>query len=226
MFAELSKIMLDAQPLPATLTRVAELAKQAIPGAADVSVTLMQEGKVSSVSFTGPLAVDLDERQYDAGFGPCVDAALSGGTIAIDDTAASTHYPDFGRIAWRKGITHTLSIGLPVQQRAIGSLNIYGTGGNPCDPATQELASAFAGYAAVAVANAGVYARALTRAQNLQRALESRAVIEQAKGILMAQHGISAEAAFELLSMHSQTSNRKLRDIARDIVADAQQEES
>lgn len=154
-----------------------------------------------------------------------MDAAVSGATIAVADTAASTDYPDFGRIARRRGITHILSIGLPVQQQTTGALNIYGSGGNPFDAETREVASAFAGYAAVAVANVGAYARAQNLARNLQRALQSRAVIEQAKGILMAQRGISAEAAFELLSMYSQTSNRKLRDIARDIVAAVQQEE-
>src|SRR3954466_9436181 len=61
-FAELSKIMLGEQPLSATLERVAELAKQTIAGAADVSVTLLQDGEVASAAFTGPLAVQLDER--------------------------------------------------------------------------------------------------------------------------------------------------------------------
>src|SRR3954471_2914441 len=100
-FAELSKIMLDAQPLSQTLTRVADLAKETIPGAVDVSVTLIQDGKAFSVAFTGPLAAQFDERQYEAGFGPCMDAALSGRTVTIDDTAASDAYPDFGRVAQR-----------------------------------------------------------------------------------------------------------------------------
>ena len=91
-FAELSKIMLGAQPLSETLSRIAELAKQTVRGAAEVSVTLMQDGTVSSVSFTGPLAAQLDERQYEAGFGPCMDAALSGATIpsTTPPTAAPT----------------------------------------------------------------------------------------------------------------------------------------
>src|SRR3954447_26562289 len=84
-FAELSKIMLDSKPLSEALERVAELARDTIPGAAEVSVTLMHNEKVSSVVFTGSLAAQLDERQYEAGFGPCMDAALSGKTIPIPD---------------------------------------------------------------------------------------------------------------------------------------------
>jgi GAF domain-containing protein len=221
-FAELSKIMLGAQPLSETLSRIAELAKQTIPGAAEVSVTLMQDGTVTSVAFTGPLAVQLDERQYEAGFGPCMDAALSGATIPIDDTAHCGNYPDWGRIAFRHGITHTMSIGLPVERRTVGALNVYGIGDGPFDETTAELATAFASYAAVAVANAGLYATTATLAGNLHKALESRAVIDQAKGILMGGHHCSADAAFDLLVRQSRESNRKLRDIAQDIVDEVQ----
>lgn len=204
---------------------MAELAKRTIPGAAEVSVTLMQDGDVESVAFTGPLASQLDECQYQAGFGPCMDAAISGGIIAIDDTANSAAYPDFARTVQRHGITHTLSTGLPVQRQTIGALNIYGTDGGAFDEHTQELAATFAGYAAVAVANAGLYASTAQLAAHLQHALESRAVIDQAKGILMGRHGISADAAFDLLCKQSQLANRKLRDIAADLVDEVQRGE-
>jgi GAF domain-containing protein len=221
-FAELSTIMLGAQPLSETLSRIAQLAKQTIPGAAEVSVTLMQDGTVTSVSFTGPLAVQLDERQYESGFGPCMDAALSGATIPIDDTAQGGAYPDFGRVAFRHGITHTMSIGLPVEQRTVGALNVYGSGEGPFDETTAELATAFASHAAVAVSNAGLYASTATLAGNLQKALDSRAVIDQAKGVLMGRHRCSADAAFDLLVRQSSQRNRKLRDIAQDIVDEVQ----
>ena len=223
-FAELSKIMLGEQQLSETLARVAELAKQSIPGAAEVSVTLLHGTEVASVVFTGPLASQLDERQYEAGFGPCIDAALSGTAIAIEDTADSSIYPDFARIARRHGITHTLSTGLPVQRRTIGALNVYGTGDAAFDDTTRELATAFASYAAVALANADLYASTASLAANLQRALESRAVIDQAKGILMRDHRISADGAFDLLIQLSSVGNRKLREIAQDIVDEAQRD--
>jgi GAF domain-containing protein len=223
-FAELSKIMLGAQPLSATLTRIAELARQTIPGAAEVSVTLMEGGKVSTVSFTGPLAAQLDERQYEAGFGPCMDAALSGATIPIHDTALSDAYPDFGRLASEHGVTHTISIGLPLEHRSIGALNVYGRDSTPFDETTAELATAFASYAAVAVANAGLYSSTVTLAGNLQAALASRAVIDQAKGILMGRHHCSAEDAFDRLVRQSNTSNRKLHRVAQEIVDDVQRD--
>lgn len=220
-FAELSMIKLGEEPLGGVLVRVAALAKQTLPGVAEASVTLLRGGTVATVVFTGPLAVDLGERQYDTGFGPCLAAAVSGGTVTIADTASDPGYPDFARAAARRGITAVLAVGLAHEQKTVGALNLYGGSGS-FDAASVELARGFAGYAAVAVANAGAFASATGLVAHLQRALESRAEIDQAKGILMARYRISAEAAFTLLAEHSQRTNRKLRDVAHDLVEQVQ----
>jgi GAF domain-containing protein len=221
-FAELSRIMLTTQSLDSTLRRIAELARQSVPGAIEVSMTMLDGGRPTTSVFTGELASYLDERQYESGFGPCIEAALTGATITIPDTSASAVHPDFARTAFRHGVTHTLSVGLPLEHRTIGALNVYGAGGGPFDPAAVQLLTAFAGYAAVAAANADIHASTETLARNLERALDSRAVIDQAKGVLMARHGITPAAAFDLLSEQSQRSNRKLREIAEELVAGTQ----
>jgi GAF domain-containing protein len=218
-FAELSRI-LTTQSLGATLGRIAELARETVPGATEVSVTLLDRDRPVTAVFTGDLAAFLDERQYETGFGPCIEAALTGATITIPDTSVSDVHPDFSRTAWRHGVTHTLSVGLPLEHRSIGALNLYGTGGGDFDDAAVEVATTFAGYAAVAAANANVHATTANLVRNLERALNSRAVIDQAKGILMAQHGISADAAFDLLAEQSQRANRKLHELAEELVAE------
>ena len=86
------------------------------------------------------------------------------------------------------------------------------------------VAETFAGYAAVAMANAHLYETTSALAQQMAEAMSSRAIIEQAKGILMAQQGVDSEAAFAMLSRASQTANRKLRDIAQAIVDGASRE--
>jgi len=83
------------------------------------------------------------------------------------------------------------------------------------------LAQTFAGYAAVALANAHLYDVTATLAQHLQAAMENRAVIEQAKGIVMAERHCTADEAFAILSKLSQDSNRKVRDVAAALVANA-----
>jgi GAF domain-containing protein len=217
-FAELARLTVNADPPEQTLRRVAELAKRTLGKVEDVSLTLIERGHPRSVVFTGPLAVQLDERQYELGFGPCLDAAKTGQTLVVDTDDANTPYSEFARIAARAGVRHVVSTGMPLAQRSIGGMNIYQTAEGAFSPAFLEHAEVFANYAAVAVNNIASYADATNQAAHLRTAMQSRAVIEQAKGILMARDRCSPDEAFELLKRISQHRNAKLRDIAQTIV--------
>jgi GAF domain-containing protein len=142
-FAELGRIMLGAQDLNQTLQRIADLARKTIPKIDEVSVTLVDGGQPKTVVFTGQLAVHLDERQYETANGPCLDAAVSGQTIVIDTSDDNTGYPEFASAARRKGVTHGLSIGLPVPQPVIGALNLYASTTEAIRPDTVAQAQAF-----------------------------------------------------------------------------------
>ncbi|HEX9064917.1 MAG TPA: GAF and ANTAR domain-containing protein [Streptosporangiaceae bacterium] len=220
-FAELGRIKLGDHDLAAVLSRVAEVARQTLPGAADVSVTILDADRAATAAFTGQRALDLDETQYKHGHGPCLEVAQSSGTILISDMAAETRWPEFARRAVTAGIRSSVSVALPLQEAVLGALNVYGTELASFDPDTIELARTFAGYAAVAIANVHLYQATATLAENMRRAMETRAVIEQAKGIIIAQQHCTPEHAFELLTRLSQTNHRKLRDCATDIVAAA-----
>jgi GAF domain-containing protein len=215
---ELSRIVVGTQPLGAVMTRVAELAQACVPGADEVSVTLL-EGKGRTIAFTGRLAVDLDERQYDAGFGPCIDAADSGQVLRIDDTSDDDTYPGFAEVAARSGVRSSLSMGLPLPQGVLGGINVYRTAEPPLDEEALEVLRAFAAHAAVALANHSLYAAAVARGEHLETAMRSRAVIEQAKGIIMGRLRCTADEAFQHLAKQSQHANRKLRDLAEEVVA-------
>jgi len=221
-FAELALITVDATPPEQTLRRVAELAKQTLDGVEDVSLTVVEDGHPRSMVFTGRLAVDLDERQYELGFGPCLDAAKTGQTVVLDTTDEHSPYREFGRIAARAGVRHTVSLGLPIAQRSIGGLNVYCTAAAPLSAAFVQHAEVFVAYAAVAVNNVASYAGAVNEAAGLRTAMASRAVIEQAKGILMGRDHCTAEEAFDLLKRISSHRNVKLRDIAQAVVEEAQ----
>jgi GAF domain-containing protein len=216
-FAELALIMV-ADPPQESLRRIAELAKQTVGGVEDVSLTVLERGRPRSVVFTGPLAVDLDERQYEAGFGPCLDAARSGQTIVVDSQQDDTPYREFARVASRAGVRQTVSVGMPLAQRSIGGMNIYRTADTPLSAVVLEHTRLFAGYAAVAVANILSYAEAANEVTHLRIAMESRAVIEQAKGIIMVRDHCSADEAYHLLTRISQQQNVKLRVLAQTIV--------
>jgi GAF domain-containing protein len=216
--AELAKIVLSDQPLGAVLTKVAVLAADVVPGIDEVSVTLIERGRPTSVAFSGQLAVSLDERQYAEGFGPCMDAAASGQTIAIDDTATDVIYPGFAAQAAREGINHTLSIPLSqITPNGVGALNLYGRG-QALDQDARDSAVLFSSYATVACANAAVYAGALDEVLQMRTAMASRATIEQAKGIIMGARRCTPDEAFDILRETSSRHNRRLRDIAQALV--------
>jgi GAF domain-containing protein len=221
-FALLARIVMNEQSLGQVLHQVADLARTTVPGADEVSVTLIERGRPTSVAFTGDLAVVLDERQYRNGFGPCVDAARRGQVITIEDTAHCPAYPDFATLARRKGVCRTLSVNVPTRQGITAALNIYGSGvTGPFDRAAVDLAVSFAGYAAIALLNAALYAAAVTEADQLRQAMVSRAGIEQAKGIVMRDRRCTAEEAFIVLRDLSSTTNHKVRDIAQSVIDDA-----
>ncbi len=222
-FAELGRIKLSETDLDGVLHKIAELAKRTIPGTDEVSVTLVRGERASTVAQTGELAVALDEVQYEHGHGPCLDASRSGDSLYLPNMDGETRWPRWTPRAIQAGVNSSLSIGLPIHETVSGALNVYATKPDAYDEDAIILAQTFAGYAAVALANAHLYDVTATLAQHMQAAMESRAVIEQAKGIIMGDRRCTADEAFRILSMLSQDTNRKVRDVAAALVARAQQ---
>ncbi|MBL7255694.1 GAF and ANTAR domain-containing protein [Paractinoplanes lichenicola] len=118
------------------------------------------------------------------------------------------------------GAAAVLSIGLPVSAELTGVLTLHSRSPRGFSDEDTVRAEAFAGYAAVAVANAHSFHSALLLASQMQAAMGSRAVIEQAKGVIMAQRRCSADEAFAQLTKASQDANRKVRDVAAALVAE------
>jgi GAF domain-containing protein len=223
----LASIVLGEHSLGAVLARVTDIAAGALPDVQDVSVTLIDERhersrsdrpRARSVAFHRDLAVALDERQYESGRGPCLDAAASGMTISVD-TESNQLYPEFCAAARRRDVPHTLSVGLSLPGRTIGGLNLYAMSGQAFTDDEIGLAEELAAFTAVAVANATVVEDAIGLSRDLEEAMRSRASIEQAKGIVMERFDCDQERAFEILRSVSSRTNTKLRDVAARVVA-------
>jgi GAF domain-containing protein len=217
-FDELARLVLSDQSMDGLLQRIAELAKGVVPGASEVSVTLVRKDSATTVVSTGPLAVALDERQYEDESGPCVDAAQAGASASIPDMRSDTRWPKFAQAAVEAGVLSSLSTPIPLQAYASAALNMYASQVGAFDDEAAALAESFASYAGVVLANMHLYESTRTLAEQLQTAMESRAVIEQAKGVLMGQRRCTAEEAFDILVKLSQQSNRKLREVAQALV--------
>jgi GAF domain-containing protein len=217
----IGRIKLGETDLEGVLKTIAELAKATVPGADEVSVTLVRGTGPVTAAFTAELALALDEAQYEREDGPCLEAAATLQTLVTAHTDGESRWPAWARRAREAGVRSALAVGLPVEDRVTGAINVYSTLPDAFDEDTLALVQTFAAYAAVALANAHVYDVQTTLAQQMQSAMLSRAVIEQAKGIIMGDRRCTADEAFRVLTQVSQQGNRKVRDVAAALVARA-----
>lgn len=223
LLRDLSRVAFIDRALEDVVREILRIAGGAALGADAASITLLrQDDTAFTAAHHGDIALAADEMQYQRGHGPCMDAARGGVVIRIDDMRTETRFGDYGPSVAEHGIRSSLSIPLPYQGTSIGALNLYGAEPAAFDTReTLEAGEEVAEAIAVAVLNAHSHARLDDQARNLRLAMESRAVIEQAKGVLVAQRHVTAEQAFEILRSASQRYNRKLRDIAAAVVASA-----
>ena len=204
-----------------TLQRVAVLARDAVEPAAMVGLTMPVDAELSTAVFTDYVVPGVDTAQYRTGDGPCLDAFRDGRACAIASTANDDRWPAFAAACLEHGIRSTVSVPVIARGAVLGSLNFYALAEEAYSPEDIDLATAFAAEAAIVISNARAVTGAQRVADQLSLALESRIVIEQAKGLLMA--GVrTADDAFEILRRASQRENRKVRDVAADVVAEAE----
>lgn len=219
-FAALTRALLDATTVAEVLEQVVVAAHRIVRGADLVSITLRSpDGAFHTPVETEALARELDQAQYDTGEGPCVDAArLNGpGHVRSDDLAHEPAWPRFGPTAAGRGLVAVLSTALLPDARPprySGALNIYARHPGALDGQAEDTALLLATHASLALAGTQAVTYSQLKKQHLERALESRDVIGQAKGILMNRRGITAEEAFDLLRRTSQDLNVKLADVA------------
>ncbi len=220
MLERLGRLSLREQSMEGLLQTVADLAASVMPGHARASATLPVRDRPTTVASTGPLATDLDERQYDRDHDPCLHAARTGELVEITDTRTDPRWPDYTLRAAEHGAPSSLSVPLDIDAdgEVTGGLDIYAREPHAVDEDSRAAAMGSAPSAAVAAGNLHAYRTARDEADDLGTALETRAVIDRAKGILEERHEITADQAFQALAQVSVRTNRKLRAVADDLV--------
>ena len=215
-------LLTDDANLSDALRRVAESGLGLMAQCRGASITIIEQGRAVTVGSTNEMAQALDDAQYAAGDGPCLTAAREGVVVRIDDIPADERWPDFRRRAVEEGVLSSLSTPLNLTGTdTSGGFNAYSSVTAGFSDDDEQLCRAFATQASIVVSNVHAYWASLELSKHLGRAMESRAVIEQAKGILMANHRVDADGAFALLVERSQTENRKLRDVASNLIRSA-----
>lgn len=218
----LSAYLIGSDSLDATVRRVADIAVGAFPAARYAGISTLIEGEPRTAVFTDEEAPEIDSAQYEAGTGPCLDAYRHRTVNRIHDTETDKHWVEFASAAADHGIRSTISFPMIANDEAIGALNLYSPEVAGFAEADESLGLKLANQIAVLLANSQVYWDAYRLTENLQEAMRSRSAIEQAKGMIMAQSHCTPDEAFALLVRASQRENRKLRDIAAEIVERAQ----
>lgn len=199
------------------LQHIAFLATEAVPMCDCCGVSMVEGDRIVTRAASDDRADRVDHAQYSADEGPCIQAIRTGHEVAVDDFGTEQRWPGFVPRALEAGIAASYSVPLRVKGEVVGSINCYSDGG-AFDEHARSTCRAFAAQAGVALVNTAIFERTRDLISQLNEAIGSRDVIGQAKGIIMATEAVGPDEAFDRLRRRSQHENRKLRDVAADIV--------
>lgn len=216
---ELTDLLLATPSFEEYAQRIVEMAcERVIPGAV-CGLTMVIDAKARTVASSGDLAGRADEIQYGTGEGPCLHAIRTSSMVMVTDLALDDRWGPYRRHALDRGVRASLSVPIiGLDEAAVGALNLYLT--EPADFGTDQvgLGRHFADQAAGALMLGTRLAEQATLTAQLQEAMASRSVIDQAIGIVMSQNRCSSTEAFDVLRRASQNRNVKIRVLATDIV--------
>jgi GAF domain-containing protein len=198
----------DLQP---TLEAIASTAVAMLSPARYAGLTVVSRGELIPRATTGEPPLLLDQLQQKLGDGPCINAAKHQRIFRIEDTREDLRWPQFNAAAAQLNVRSMLCVPLWIDERGLGALSLYADEAAAFNDLHERVTILLATFAALALAEA-------QHADQMHDALGNRDVIGQAKGVLMERHGITADAAFSVLSRISQAENLKVAEIARRFV--------
>ena len=214
---ELGHLLLGDESMHSVPQKVVDLVKPVMPAGSEASITLLRGDRATTAAYTGQLARDLDELQYEWGYGPCLEAAIGGEPVEIVDGREELRWPDYVRLFVDHGALSAIAVPVPAGVLS-GGLNVYAPMARGFTDNDKEVLTQFASCAAVAFTNMDALQSARELAEHFQAAMEFRSVIEQAKGILMEREKVTSDQAFRMLAEVSMRTNRKVRHIAETLV--------
>jgi GAF domain-containing protein len=212
VMAEVARTLHEPESVDDVLGRLVRVARDAIP-AEFVGVSIASPKGIRTAAASDPLVTKLDQVQYELSEGPCLDAMRHHTATPVADLRTDNRWPRFGPRAAAAGVVSQMGIEIFRQRSTVGRLNLYASRPNAFDDDTRHAAALFARHAGLALE------KSLT-ITNLTEALQTRQIIGQAIGIVMQRYTLDEAQAFKHLVRISQTTNIKLRDVARSVVDD------
>ena len=216
----------DLRTTPVTveeaLDRVVEAA-DALFGVDGTTLMLVDRDQVlRNLAASDLRAALLEELQAEHGEGPCVDAFDDKQPVSADDLAREARWPAFAPDAARRHLLAVLASPIPYSEQAVGVVAVFAAEPHPWTEAEREAIVAFTDLVALLILNAMEATERGRLAAELQVALDSRVVIEQAKGVLVGRHGLTTRQAFERLRRQARDQRRPLSEVARAVVSAAE----
>ncbi len=200
-----------------SLNRLAELAVREVPGCCGASAILLQDRELVGLASTHPDLAELTDFQLRTGKGPVVQAMRDGKPVECADTLRDTRWPEFASEALCRGVRASVALVHEFPPMSV-VLSVVSVRPNAIKSEQVPLAATLAAFGGAVLANASAFGDAQREAVQLRNAVESRAVVDQAKGILMHALGCSATDALERMRRVSQTRHVKVTDVAKQVV--------
>jgi GAF domain-containing protein len=201
------------------LERVVHAVRRHVEGCDEVGVTILSADRPHTAAYTTVQTLEIDAVQYALDQGPCLDAARLRREFAVGDLVVDDgRWPEFAHECREEGLRSLLALPLVSGDQCVGAINLYGWAPHAFDAFDASLVRVAASRCADAVVAVSALDGVRRLAGQLEQAMASRAVIEQAKGIIMAMRGVPEHEAFELIRRASQDRNVKVRHLAQQIV--------
>ncbi len=186
---------------------------------AGAAVTLVADGHSEVAGATVDLLAEVEGAQHDHSRGPGVDALRRGESVAVPDVRAHwVRWPEYITVALRHGVSAVAQIPMRLGGEQVGALGLFTDRPRAWTGEDLSMAALLAGMAAGHLITADALRRQQELAEQLQHALSSRIVVEQAKGVLAGTHNITPEAAYELIRGHARRRRIGVHEVARAIV--------
>jgi len=217
-FARVAKLLRTQRTLPAKLETVVAIAKRTVPNCDSAGIILMIDGLPTTSAVSDRLAVEIDLVQYETGQGPCLSAMQDSHVVRIDVLERDSRFTRFAPGALDRDIDSVMSLPLPVGNTVIGALNLYSRLPNAFDRQSEQVAQPLAAYAAEVIGTSPLYAYSLDMVDGLVESLESRAVIAQASGIIMAIESRTSQEALDRLRTLALASGKSMRTVADSVI--------
>ena len=221
-FGELWQLPLHGGQEPEILSAVTNACHRAFPDLTWVSVSLGDPAEPVAIAADSTEAQHLDGLQLRTGEGPCVETWRVQAPVVSSDLSQDTRWPDFVAAAAPTGVRSALSVPIALGKEKVGALNLYSRKESAFLAVEVRIAEWFASSVAAVLDDLRTFEELRTLAGNLETALTSRATIDQAKGIIMAQRHCTADEAFQHLADLSSRTSLKVKELARYIVTQTQ----